>query len=119
MVVPTATKTGLRRKEDNWGQRTLLTFLARLCTDSPSFRPPPPFPLLRSHSTLNLPPSWCQALSLCTGLFLFGKGDSPLGFAVKLGLVGFVIAAWIIFVAQVSRGSIFGTPEMLASSRRV
>ena len=40
---------------------------------------------------------------------MFGKGDSAGGFLVKLGLVGFVIAAWIIFVAQVSRGNLFGT----------
>ena len=102
MVVPTATKTGLRRKEDNWGQRTLLTFLVRTTSRvlSATCRH---LPRDRSNEFLSCP----QALTLCSGLFLFGKGDSPLGFAVKLGLGGFVIGAWIIFVAQVSRGKIF------------
>ena len=48
--------------------------------------------------------TFSQALALCTGLFLFGAGDNPVGgFIVKLGLVGFLIAAWFIFVSQISR----------------
>ena len=46
-----------------------------------------------------------QALALCTGLFLFGSGDNPVGgFLVKLGLVGILIAGWFIFISQISRG---------------